>query len=115
MQPLSVARDSRWTGPGGGSGDGAGRGDHAEAMDTPFDVDSMLGEIDGPDTDRGGDSRDPQMPRPSPRLGLDIDLSGPSAASQPSVSPGSDTDSNSLDFELSEPSDVSPDGLPRKK
>lgn len=116
MQPLSVARDSRLAPPGGGSDDhGAGRGDHAEAMDTPFDVDSMLGEIDGPDTGHVGDARDPQLPRPSPRLGLDIDLSGPSAASQPSVPLSSDTDSNSLDFELSEPGDVSPDGSPRKK
>ena len=49
---------------------------------------------DGPDTGHVGDARDPQLPRPSPRLGLDIDLSGPSAASQPSVPLSSDTDSN---------------------
>ena len=116
MQPLSVARDSALNAAGEGSGEhGFDRGNQAEAMDTPFDVDSMLGEIEGPDTGYAEDGRDPQMPRPSPRLGLDIDLSGPSTAGAPAVSLGSDTDSSTLDFELSEPGDVSPAGPHRNQ
>ena len=116
MQPLSVARDSALNAAGEGSGNhGSDRGDQADAMDTPFDVDSMLGEIGGPDTGYAEDAQDPQMPRPSPRLGLDIDLSGPFTAGAPAVSLASDADSSTLDFELSEPGDVSPAGPHRNQ
>lgn len=86
-----------------------------EALDTPFDVDSMLGDGEGPTVGFFRDSRDPQVPRPSPRLGLDIDLSGPPQAGKPISAPDLDTDSSRIDFELSEPADEGPAGSARKK
>ncbi|MDB5946576.1 MAG: hypothetical protein JWQ33_1602, partial [Ramlibacter sp.] len=114
MQPLSVARGSGVSLSGQGAGAGI-HGTHREAMDTPFDVDSLLGDGEGPETGFLGESRDPQVPRPSPRLGLDIDLSGPPETGKPAPPLAGDTDSNSIDFELSEPGDDAPDGPLLKK
>ena len=110
MQPLSVARR--------GSG-------HPSIQDTlppdsmPLDTDSMMdsmpgqtgmGDIesmllDDSDVDHsvgprttGNDFLDPQVPRPSPRLGLDIDLTAPSEPVRKDA-----LDSNLVDFQLSEP------------
>jgi hypothetical protein len=77
-----------------------------------IDVDSMLFDSDmdtrtGPRT-TGNEFMDPQVPRPSPRLGLDIDLSAPA---EPARKPrgddeGKDTGKdkgNGIDFDLFEP------------
>ena len=60
-------------------------------------VDSMLDDSDEPGTIVDG-MHDPQIPRPSPRLGLDIDLSAPARSDKQGPLPGA-----RLDFELSEP------------
>ena len=93
MQPLSVGRRGLPTHPGAGAGAGYGQ---REALDTPFDVDSMMGASAEP----GSVFADPQMPRPSPRLGLDIDLTEPS---RPAPLRPVETQSTIIDFELSEP------------
>jgi hypothetical protein len=75
------------------------------------DLDSMLledSDLDGtgPHT-TGHEFHDPQVPRPSPRLGLDIDLTAPA---EPQRKPPAD--GNSIDFDLFEPerdTDTPPD------
>jgi hypothetical protein len=104
MQPLSVRRAGSPTHPGAGSGSRYG---HQEALDTPSDVDSMMGAGEEPGSVFG----DPQLPRPSPRLGLDIDLSEPPGLSKPAPLLSA-ADGNIIDFELSEPGQ---DGRYRKK
>ncbi len=98
MQPLSVARhrgspepeDSDLgsdldSGPGGQTG-----------LGDMLDLDSLIDGDASPLT-TGSEFHDPQVPRPSPRLGLDIDLTVAPPAGRPPM------DSNSIDFELSEP------------
>jgi pilus assembly protein FimV len=64
----------------------------------PLDLDSLV-QDEEPHTTTSGYA-DPQMPRPSPRLGLDIDLSAPpESESRPAA------DTHSIDFELSGPDD----------
>jgi hypothetical protein len=100
MQPLSVARK------------GAAASRHAVDLDTGHPGETNLDDIlsqrfgldsvpeeESPET-RMDDYRDPQVPRPSPRLGLDIDLSAPPEQDRQPA-----TDSHSIDFELSEPGD----------
>lgn len=106
MQPLSISPDSRLAGVADRATleentdviDITNVGELAALSDMGLNVDSMLLDEEGPDT-RLGELPDPRMPRPSPRLGLDIDLTGPppGAKGQPAV------DSSSVDFELSVP------------
>ena len=100
MQPLSIKRrgeppsrldfdmDSE---PGGESNLG-------HILEQPFEMDSMRYDEESVRT-TVGEGLDPQVPRPSPRLGLDIDLSAP--ADEDRRAP---VDSH-IDFELSEPGD----------
>jgi hypothetical protein len=64
----------------------------------PLDLDSLVHDEEPHATTSG--YADPQMPRPSPRLGLDIDLSAPLETDR---RPAADT--HSIDFELSGPDD----------
>lgn len=100
MQPLSVKRrgeppsrldfdmDSE---PGGETNLG-------HILEQPFEMDSMRYDEEEVRT-TVGEGLDPQVPRPSPRLGLDIDLSA--GADEDRRAP---VDSH-IDFELSEPGD----------
>lgn len=108
MQPLSVGRRGPPSLPGHQE---RARHGHQEALDTPFDVDSMMGAGQEPGSVFG----DPQLPRPSPRLGLDIDLTEPAGPSKPAPLQAMDTDGNVIDFELSEPGPNGPDGGHRSK
>jgi pilus assembly protein FimV len=100
MQPLSVKRrgepPSRIdfdtdSGPGGETNLGG-------LHDQPFEMDSMRYDEEAVRTTIG-QGADPQVPRPSPRLGLDIDLTAPTEHDRrPPV------DSH-IDFELSQPGD----------
>ncbi|GAC1608221.1 MAG: hypothetical protein NVS3B2_17540 [Ramlibacter sp.] len=97
MQPLSVKRlgepatrmdfdlDS---GAGGETG-------LDDIVDLPLESDSMLEDEQAVRT-TVGDYPDPQMPRPSPRLGLDIDLSAPAQENRRPPA-----DSSSIDFDVS--------------
>jgi hypothetical protein len=97
MQPLSVRRGSaapeQDSTPGlTNLGDMVDLDSLHQMLDS--EVDTELGE-----RSTGGELRDPTMPRPSPRLGLDIDLTAPAEpARKPRAASG-----NSIDFELSEP------------
>ena len=105
IQPLSVLRDSGHSeaGPSARLDDSDFMEPMDTPMDTPLDVDSILDDSQGPET--GVDwTPDPTLPRPSPRLGLDIDLSGPGDIARPMVVPDFGTDST-VDFELSGPGD----------
>ena len=100
MQPLSVSRDTRP--PDSGSSDldsgPGGETDLGDLLDQPLDLDSLVDDGEGPLTTGREFDVDPQLPRPSPRLGLDIDLTSP-----PEPNRHAGVDSNSVDFELSEP------------
>ena len=114
MQPLSVARGSGLSGSGRDpGGPDTFPGVHTEPGDTPFDMDSLLGDGEGPETGFPTEPRDPQVPRPSPRLGLDIDLSGPAALTS-NAAPLATGPESRVDFELSEPGDHIPDRSARK-
>jgi pilus assembly protein FimV len=112
MQPLSVARhgsapvvedsilDSALdSGPGAQTGLG-------DMMDLESMLDSGVDDEDEPRT-TGSEFHDPRVPRPSPRLGLDIDLTDPAASDRKPAQ-----DSNSIDFELAEPDTESGAGKP---
>lgn len=108
MQPLSVARHRSAPEPEDSdlgsdldSGPGAQTG-----LGDMLDLDSLI-DADASPVTTGGEFLDPQVPRPSPRLGLDIDLTAPAPTARPPL------DSNSIDFELSEPdSDDGKSGTP---
>jgi pilus assembly protein FimV len=100
MQPLSVKRRGEPvsridfemdSGPGAETNLG-------DMLDQPFEMDSMRYDEEDVRT-TVGEGLDPQVPRPSPRLGLDIDLSAP-----PEPDRRAPVDSH-IDFELSEPGD----------
>ena len=110
MQPLSVARDTQPPEPDvkhpdsridSGLGSVLDSGPGEAGLGGMVDLDSLLdARADPRDEARttGSEFRDPQVPRPSPRLGLDIDLTAmPDSDRRPAG------DSNSIDFELSEP------------
>jgi hypothetical protein len=112
MQPLSVARHASApvaedsipdsdldSGPGAQTGLG-------DMMDLGSMLDSSVEDEDEPHT-TGSEFHDPRVPRPSPRLGLDIDLTAPAASDRKPAQ-----DSNSIDFELSEPDTESGAGKP---
>jgi hypothetical protein len=112
MQPLSVARhggaplvedsilDSDLdSGPGAQTGLG-------DMLELKSMLDSSVEDEDEPHT-TGSEFHDPRVPRPSPRLGLDIDLTAPAASGREPAH-----DSNSIDFELSEPDTESGAGKP---
>ena len=115
MQPLSVARDTRPPAPDHSGLDSIlDTSLHSDLDSGPgvqtglgevVDLDSILDRDEEPRT-TGGDFLDPQVPRPSPRLGLDIDLTAPVADAPPAV------DSNHIDFELSEPDKDGREGKP---
>ena len=115
MQPLSVARGSSLSKSGRDPDEpDTFPGSHTEPGNTPFDMDSLLGDGEGPETGFQTEARDPQVPRPSPRLGLDIDLTGPAelTSNAAPLATGPDT---KVDFELSEPGDDIADRSARKK
>ena len=100
IQPLSVSRDTRppVTGLGELDSGPGGETDLGDLLEPPLDL-ALLGDDDqGPLTTGREFDVDPQVPRPSPRLGLDIDLTTPP---EPDRRVGAD--SSSIDFELSEP------------
>ena len=118
MQPLSGVRrgapaleqDSMLSGMDGVPDSTPGHTNLGEMVD--FDSmlldDSDAGPSISPHTTGLEFTADPQVPRPSPRLGLDIDLTTP--AEPPRKAP---PDSNMIDFELSEP-DLDTDSRPDK-
>ena len=79
-----------------------------EMVDLDSLMDSDVGHTLHPPSTTGSDFLDPQVPRPSPRLGLDIDLTAPAELSRRPA------DSGSIDFELSEPDRVGESGKPSK-
>jgi hypothetical protein len=119
MQPLSAAKDSRGGPDSRAAADddlprvpamASSNGALAGIADRPIDVDSMLMDEETPVT-RLDEFPDPQMPRASPRLGLDIDLSGPAKLAKASGA----ADTGSVDFELSGPDDGARDTKPAEK
>ena len=68
-----------------------------EMVDLDSLMDSDTGHTLEPPRTTGSDFLDPRVPRPSPRLGLDIDLTGPAELSR------APADGSRINFELSEP------------
>ncbi len=100
MQPLSVKRQGESPSRLDFDMDSEPGGDInlGHILEQPFEMDSMRYDEEEVRT-TVGEGPDPQVPRPSPRLGLDIDLSAPPDEDRrPAV------DSH-IDFELSEPGD----------
>jgi hypothetical protein len=129
MQPLSVSRSGSAPVREGQGGRESGPDSDADSImdSTPgqtgmgdvsdmIDIDSML--FSGEDTrtgppTTGSDFLDPQVPRPSPRLGLDIDLSAPAEPPAPKSPDEGGHDGNGIDFDLFEPGPDAASG-PRK-
>ncbi|MCY7317433.1 MAG: hypothetical protein LH617_01665, partial [Ramlibacter sp.] len=99
LQPLSAAAESRHWDDAERLASSASGIEPLALSEQPIEIDSVLGDDSGPQT-RTDDYPDPTMPRPSPRLGLDIDLTGLSGPPESESLPLQDSQ---VDFEVSEP------------
>ena len=100
LQPLSAAVDSRHWDESEQLASGLSAIEPLALSDQQIEIDSVLGD-DSRTHSRTDEYRDPTQPRPSPRLGLDIDLTGLSGP--PESEPMSLQEDSQVDFELSEP------------
>ena len=100
LQPLSAAVDSRHWDESEQLASGLSAIEPLALSEQQIEIDSVLGD-DSRTHSRTDEYRDPTQPRPSPRLGLDIDLTGLSGP--PESEPMSLQEDSRVDFELSEP------------